>query len=334
VTNTGSGTLTINGVAITGPDASQFSQTNNCTSVAPSASCTVSVSFTPAPAAGALNSTVSASATLVVSSNAPSSPTNVAVSGTGEKSLVTHFYEAILGRAPDSSGKTFWAGEAQRMSGLGANVNEVWYAMAMNFYFSSEYLARGRDNTGFVSDLYKTFFNRAADSSGLAYWVGQLNNGVPREVVLVSFMLSPEFTSFAQGVFGNTAARAEVDMVMDFYRGLLARMPDTGGFNFWVGQFRTAQCQGQQAVYDKVESISSSFVNGSEYGGRNRSNAQYVGDLYNTFLRRGGDEGGVKFWIAELDANHRTREDVRQQFKASSEFTNRVNSVVQQGCKQ
>jgi hypothetical protein len=23
-------------------------------------------------------------------------------------------------------------------------------------------------------------------------------------------------------------------MVMDFYRGLLARLPDDGGFNFWV----------------------------------------------------------------------------------------------------
>ena len=37
--------------------------------------------------------------------------------------------------------------------------------------------------------------------------------------------------------------RKEIDTVMDFYRGLLGRLPDDGGFDFWLGQFRTAQCR-------------------------------------------------------------------------------------------
>ncbi len=67
---------------------------------------------------------------------------------------------------------------------------------------------------------------------------------MPREVVLVSFMFSTEFQSFTQAIFGNVQARKEVDTVVDFYRGLLSRLPDDGGLASWVGQFRSAQCQG------------------------------------------------------------------------------------------
>ncbi len=258
--------------------------------------------------------------------------TAIGVSATGERSLVTHYYRSILGRAPDAGGRAFWEAEAARVAGLGANVNETWFAMAMSFYNSSEYLAFGRNATEYVRDLYNTFFNRTADDGGLAYWTGLIAQGMPREVVLVSFMFSSEFSGFAQAIFGNTAARAEVDTVVDFYRGLLSRLPDSSGFGFWVGQFRTAQCQGASAVYTQVEAISSAYANSPEYGARARSNSQYVGDLYNAFLRRGGDLSGVQFWIGQLDTGAKTREQVRQEFVASPEFSARVAAVVAQGC--
>jgi len=145
-------------------------------------------------------------------------------------------------------------------------------------------------------------------------------------------MFSPEFANFTAALFGNTAARAEVDVVMDFYRGLLARLPDNGGFTFWVGRFRTAQCQGGNAVNAEAEAISSAFIQSAEYAARARTNAQYVGDLYNAFLRRGGDLGGVQFWINELNSGARTREQVRQAFVQSAEFQTRVGAVIAQGC--
>ncbi|MBK8324463.1 MAG: DUF4214 domain-containing protein [Betaproteobacteria bacterium] len=217
------------------------------------------------------------------------------------------------------------------MPSLGANVNETWYAMATFFYFSSEYQSFNRDDAGFVSDLYNTFFNRPADGGGLTFWTGLLAQGMPREVVLVSFMFSTEFQTFTQAIFGNVQARKEVDTVVDFYRGLLSRLPDDGGLAGWVGQFRSAQCAGAGSVYNTVESISSIFAGGAEYASRNRSNAQYVGDLYNAFLRRGGDLGGVQFWISQLEGGA-TRSAIRQQFIASPEFTNRVNAIIAEGC--
>ena len=316
-------------IAITSITASgaAFAATHDCgASLAGGASCHADVTFSPSAASAYTGTVVVDAATGIL---------NVAISGSGELSLVTHFYETIMRRTPDSSGKPFWDGEKARMQGLGANINETWFAMSSFFYASNEYQAFNRNPSDFTTDLYKTFFNRAPDAPGLQFWIDQMANGMPREVVLTSFQHSAEFKTFTQGIFGNTAARAEVDMVMDFYRGLLGRLPDTNGFNNWVGQFRTAQCQSSgvaAAVTALAESISEQFATSTEYINRARNNGQYVGDLYNAFLRRGGDLTGVMTWINSLNNSTFTRKQVRDNFRASSEFTARVSAVASQGC--
>jgi hypothetical protein len=319
LTNTGGASLTVSSITA----STYYAVSHNCGALAAGASCTANVTFTPT-VQGVL------AGTLTVNTSVGSQ--GVTLSGTGERSLVTHYYRSILRRAPDTGGKAFWESEAARMQSIGVNVNETWYAMSGSFYTSAEYLAFGRDNNGFVTDLYNTFFNRAPDGAGLAYWTGQIAAGMPREVVLVGFMFSAEFVNFTQGIFGNTLTRREIDTVVDFYRGVLGRLPDTGGFNFWVQQFRTAQCQGASAVNAQVEAISSQFALSGEYAGRARGNAQYVGDLYNAFLRRGGDLGGVQFWIGQIASSAQTREQERQAFVASPEFQARVAAVIAQGC--
>ena len=72
VTNSGTSTATVSGVSVTG----DFSQTNNCSSVAVGASCTVNVAFKPT-AGGARTGTVS------IASNANNSPTSIGLSGSG-----------------------------------------------------------------------------------------------------------------------------------------------------------------------------------------------------------------------------------------------------------
>lgn len=317
-TNGGSAPVTGITVFVSAP----FTVTHNCSTLAVGASCTATVMFTPTTEG-------SASANLLFQGSVSA---QAALSGNGEKSLVTHYYRSILRRAPDSPGKAFWNSEATRVQALGANVNEVWFALAGTFFTSSEYLGQNRDNAGFVTDLYNTFFNRAPDSAGFASWTSLLASGMPREVVLASFMFSAEFGSFTQAIFGAATTRKEVDTVVDFYRGLLGRLPDDGGFAFWLQRFRTAQCQGASAVTAQGESISSLYATSAEYTARNRTNSQYVGDLYNAFLRRGGDLEGVQFWIGQLSTGARTRENVRQQFVASPEFSTRVTGVIQQGC--
>jgi hypothetical protein len=77
LTNTGSATLTISSIAITGTNTGDFAQSNACgSSLAGGASCSIQVTFTPL-AVG------SRSATLSVTDNASGSPQTVSLSGTG-----------------------------------------------------------------------------------------------------------------------------------------------------------------------------------------------------------------------------------------------------------
>jgi hypothetical protein len=82
LTNTGTATLNIKSIAITQPNATDFTQTNNCgSSLASGANCTINVSFTPT-AIG------SRSANLSVTDNAPGNPQRVPLSGTGQAPAV------------------------------------------------------------------------------------------------------------------------------------------------------------------------------------------------------------------------------------------------------
>ena len=328
VTNTSAGVIVISDVQSSGT----FVQANNCGTLQAGASCTIDVRALVDGATAALGGQLFAGGAVLIYSNAAGSPHVVQLSAVGEKSLVRHYYQAILGRAPDTQGQQFWEGEALRMVSLGASINETWFVMAGYFFNSPEYLAANKPTFSYVSDLYRTFFNREGDLQGLGFWSSQIVSGLPREVVLLNFMFSAEFATFTQGIFGNTAVRPEVNIVMDFFRGILNRLPDTSSFQYWLGQIRAAQCQGAGPVYTAVDSISTAFVFNPEYANRARSNTQYVTDMYYSFLRRGGDLGGVNFWISRLQSGAMDANTVRLNFLNSPEFGARVQAVIAAGC--
>jgi hypothetical protein len=92
ISNGGSATLTISTVELTGANASSFVETNDCSTVAPGASCNIAVTFGPL-SAGAL------SATLIVQSNATSSPSPIALSGQG---VDTAIWTTLLNTPPEA----------------------------------------------------------------------------------------------------------------------------------------------------------------------------------------------------------------------------------------
>ena len=221
------------------------------------------------------------------------------------------------------------------MQALGVDVKEAYRAMATYFFSSAEYASFAASDTRYVTDLYETFFNRAPEATGLAYWTTQLASGLPRNIVLYSFLFSPEFTTYMSGLLGNTASRAEVYAVVDFYRGILNRLPDTAGFSYWLGKLQAAQCSGRNAadaVYATIDAVSSQFIASAEYAGRQRNNTEYVSDLYYAFLRRGGDLSGVDYWVNRLDTGVEDREAMRRDFINSPEFSARISAIIQQGC--
>jgi hypothetical protein len=151
-------------------------------------------------------------------------------------------------------------------------------------------------------------------------------------MILYFFMFSSEFNTFLNGLYGDTSTRAENYGVVDFYRGIMNRLPEDDGFAYWLNRFRAAQCVGPAAVTAEVESISSYFFASQEYTARARTNVEYVQDLYYTFMRRYAGAEDVNYWVNELDTISMTRENLRQFFIQSPEFQTRITAMITEGC--
>ncbi len=166
----------------------------------------------------------------------------------------------------------------------------------------------------------------------MAFWQGELTAVQSRSALLNSFLFSTEFSNKMTSLFGTSSVRPEIDMTIDLYRGTFGRLPDSGGFTFWLGQIRIAQCQGAAQVSAAVNNLSGQFFDSAEYAARARNNRDFVGDVYNAYLRRGpgGDSAGFNFWVGQVPVQG--RDGVRSQFVPSTEFQNRVTAVVNAGC--
>jgi hypothetical protein len=244
--------------------------------------------------------------------------------------LVTDYYFDILDRAPEPGGAEAWTAEIERIMSLGIDIKEGFIAVGKVFFNSPEYLSKGKTNTAYVLDLYQAFLNRTPSQPEVDSWLAYLTQGVSRNEVLNFFIFSAEFNTYMTGLFGASTARPENNLVNDFYRGILSRLPDTMGFNYWLGLMRTAQCTGAQQVRDLSHQIASLFVASAEYVARARTNSGYVEDLYDAILRRGAAPWEVNYWVNYLGTA--TREQALQGFTDSNEFQTRVQAVIDACC--
>jgi hypothetical protein len=310
---------------------------NGCTTLEPGDTCTIVVQFTPRTFAGNLGATRQAGPGVSLGSPQAIDPVfYVDVSGTAEKSFVRHFYRFILQRAPDAGGAEYWNGEGNRLSTLGLDPSESWAAMATVFFTSPEYVSLARTDDEFITDIYATVFNRAPDAASLAFWRDNfLTLGLTRRALLTHFLLSPEFLARLGFNFEpNPLERPEGEMILDFYRGLLGRMPDTSGFVYWLVRFREAQCRGGQAVVDEANAISAAFIASDEFKALVAGTNDPIAPLYDAFMRRGADAQGYVFWRSVLQSGQLTLDQVRVLFASSPEFQARVNAVTAALCFQ
>lgn len=254
-----------------------------------------------------------------------------ALAGAVEQAMITQYYLSILHRDPEAGAVAYWDGEVTRMRNGGLDAREAFIAMSSQFFNGVEYRGFARSNAAYVTDLYQTFFQRAPDTGGFAYWQSQLTQGLPRTTVLAGFQFSTEFDAYMSARLGSAPTRPEGTVIIDFYLGFLSRLPEDGGLSYWMAQLRQAQCSGGAALTASAESISSQFLNGVEYAGRARTNAEFVGDMYSAFMRRYGDVASTQWWVNQLNSGV-SRDSVRRAFLNGAEFQGRLNAVLAAGC--
>ncbi len=124
-------------------------------------------------------------------------------------------------------------------------------------------------------------------------------------VVLIAVIASPAPTA-AQPIADQAFVRA-------VYAGLLGRVPEPGGLDYWVG--RLADGASRSAVLASI-------------GDADEQRRLVVRDAYRSLLDRAPDETGLAFWSSGI-IDRLTEHELHAQMSASTEFYTRAGGTAQ-----
>jgi hypothetical protein len=131
----------------------------------------------------------------------------------------------------------------------------------------------------FVGRAYADLTNRPADPAGKAYWVQQVNQGMPHASVAGAFAQTNDYRSVV------------VDRA---YLQTLGRNADPAGMQFWTGYLATG---------GNVDRLTGSLVGSAEYASQFGANYDaFVKSAYRSLLGRDPEQAGEAFWDARLAA--------------------------------
>jgi len=98
-----------------------------------------------------------------------------------------------------------------------------------------------------------------------------------------------------------------------------------------TNRLTTAQAQGQSPTLDEARALERTLFQSPEYINRNRSDQEYVTDLYQAYLLRDPDSGGYNAWLSVLQNDNAQglngREHLLQGFEYSQEFANLIGGL-------
>jgi Domain of unknown function (DUF4214) len=125
--------------------------------------------------------------------------------------------------------------------------------------------------------------------------------------------------------------RVVIDFIDGLWVGALQHQPDQATLDSWANSLISADAQGGDQRLAQARTLARAVFTSSEYAALNRSDEDFVTDLYAAYLGRDPDEGGYNSWLAALhddEANGRDgREHLIQGFEYSTEFANVVASI-------
>lgn len=106
---------------------------------------------------------------------------------TGADAAILRLYRAFFGREPDIDGAKYWLAEARQ----GTTNDTIGYGFAASAEFELTYGALA--DRAFLDVVYRNVLDRPPDAGGSAYWLDQMQSGLTRHRVVMSFSDSEEF---------------------------------------------------------------------------------------------------------------------------------------------
>jgi RHS repeat-associated protein len=186
-----------------------------------------------------------------------------------------------------------------------------------------------RSDTQYVTDLYYAYLQRGPDAGGLGWWVPQAAGSVQNRInVLNAFEASSEFQTLVNTLYGTATSDGQRtdNYVTNFYQGALGRPPDATELATNSATLNSAV--GQSQVISAAETTGRNLF-AAQVNDAGLSNTQYVTNLYEGFLQRGPDAGGLGFWSGQASVGQ-GRQNVLNAFAASSAFSELAGTLYRE----
>lgn len=142
---------------------------------------------------------------------------------------------------------------------------------------------------GPVIRLYRAYFGRLPDRSGLDFWANKLRSGTSLSSISSTFAESSEFTR----KYGTLTNRKFVELV---YQNVLGRPGEASGVTYWTNQLDAGKKSRGQVMVNFSES--------NEYKRKTAALVDVI-DLYTGLLRRVPTSGEVDLWTAIVTTDGR-----------------------------
>ncbi|HEV8058850.1 MAG TPA: DUF4214 domain-containing protein [Gemmataceae bacterium] len=149
----------------------------------------------------------------------------------------------------------------------------------------------------FVTTAYQNYLGRTPDSSGLNYWVTQMQSGLTDEHLEAGFIGSSEYIANHGG--SNQA------WIIGMYQNLLNRTPSETEVDYWLSQL---------AEGESPSAVAYGFAASAE-----REGDRVMAD-YQQYLGRAASQTEVDYWVNQFVDNHLTNEQVIEGFIGSAEY--------------
>ncbi|MCU1369887.1 MAG: Ig family protein [Ilumatobacteraceae bacterium] len=142
-----------------------------------------------------------------------------------KQSPVIRLFQAYFLRLPDKSGLAYWTGKSR----AGKKITEISGEMARSNEFTRRYGTL--TNRQFVEQIYLNVLGRTGDTAGINSWTAKLDAKTKtRGEVMVGFSESSEYIRKTK----------EQVWIVNFFTGMLLRLPTTAEVSTWKPQTRAA----------------------------------------------------------------------------------------------
>ena len=253
-------------------------------------------------------------------------------------------YKAMIDRAPDPAGKSYWVGQLENGKPLQAIINgfcgsEEFKYLCKVYGIKPGTVAVPEDQPAkpdaadgliqsYVTRCYEIILGRKPDEGGMKTWVNELNSGRKAAAEIIDcFVRSTEF---------QNKKLSNADAVEILYKAMLGRGSDAAGKSSWVSQLESGKplaavingfCGSAEfSNICKTYGINPGTVTvpdtqpGQPAGASDEKIKAFVSRCYRIILGRDADEGGMNTWFGELKSQRKAAAEIIELFVNSPEF--------------